>query len=105
MILVSGYKYTESETGRRMVELYMDDHDCLQDIANKKHPLGGVVSVRSYTHHRPTIIFGQDEAVFNENSTNTMQWVGPNGERPLLPKNNGLGVMISAFQSCEFGWG
>ncbi len=69
-----------------MVELHVDDHNCLKDIANKKHQFGGIVSVRSHAHKRPTIIIGQDEAVFNENSLNMMQWVGPNGERPLLPK-------------------
>jgi hypothetical protein len=31
--------------------------------------------------------------------------VGPSGERSILPKNDGIGVMISAFQSREFGWG
>jgi hypothetical protein len=30
-------------------------------------------------------------------------WVGPKGERPLLPKDEGAGVMISAFICREFG--
>jgi hypothetical protein len=34
-----------------------------------------------------------------------MQWIGPSGERSILPKNDGIGVMVSAFQSREFGWG
>jgi hypothetical protein len=43
--------------------------------------------------------------VFNENSKSTKQWVGPIGGRPILPKNNGLGRMVSAFQSRDLGWG
>lgn len=34
-----------------------------------------------------------------------MHWVGPNEECPLLPKNQGLSLMISAFQSRELDWG
>ncbi len=32
-------------------------------------------------------------------------WIGPDGERNIAPKDDGLGVMISAFQSREFGLG
>jgi hypothetical protein len=30
-------------------------------------------------------------------------WVGPNGERALLPKDEGTGMMISTFISREHG--
>ena len=33
------------------------------------------------------------------------QWYGPNGETYVVPKDDGCGVMISAFQSREFGFG
>ena len=32
-------------------------------------------------------------------------WVGPNGETNIVPKDDGLGIVISAFQSREFGFG
>ncbi|KAI2503961.1 hypothetical protein MHU86_10527 [Fragilaria crotonensis] len=32
-------------------------------------------------------------------------WVGPKGQRPLLPKPEGDGYMLSAFVSREFGFG
>ena len=32
-------------------------------------------------------------------------WVGPNGETVAVPKDDGQGLMISAFQSREFGFG
>ncbi len=33
------------------------------------------------------------------------QWYGPNRETYVVPKDDGQGVMISAFQSQEFGFG
>jgi hypothetical protein len=75
-------------------------------VADEKHPeFGGSISVRARSAEKPIIIFGQDEAIFNQNSSNTFQWVGPNGERPLLPKSSGMGKMISVFQSRVTGWG
>jgi hypothetical protein len=46
---------------------------------------------RTVQNLKPVILIRQDEAVFNENVTNTMQLVGPNGERPLLSKIISLG--------------
>ena len=63
------------------------------------------MSVRAPPGSKPIIVLVQDEAVFNESSTSSKQWVGPNGERPILPKNNGLGHLVSAFQSRDLGWG
>ena len=42
----------------------------------------------------PILVFGQDEAIYNQNSSNIYQyqWVGPNDERPLFPKNSGMGT-------------
>jgi hypothetical protein len=71
-------------------------------IQDRKHPeFGQSSSVRSVWGEKPINIFGQDKEIYNQNSSNTYPWVGPNGERPLLPKNNGIGNMISAFQSRE----
>jgi hypothetical protein len=43
--------------------------------------------------------------VFSQFSFIGMQWVGPSRKRSILPTNDGMGVMVSAFQSREFGWG
>ena len=84
-IIHEGYSYHDHTIGKDMVEFHVDDHLSLQDLANKKYPVfGGGMSVRAPPGSKPIIVLGQDEAVFNENSK---QWVGPNGERPILPKN------------------
>ena len=43
--------------------------------------------------------------MFSQFSFNGKQWVSPDGKRAILPKSNGMGIMISAFQSREFGFG
>jgi hypothetical protein len=52
---------------------------------------------------KPIIIFGQDESIFNQFSSRRRQWTGPTGQRAIMPKSSGAGLMISAFQSCEVG--
>ena len=102
-IINKGYTYM-GINGFPMVELHVDDHECLQKYANEKYgEFGGNTSVRNTL--KPVIILGQDESIYNQFSFGSKQWVGKNGERAFLPKSDGAGVMISAFQSREFGWG
>ena len=51
------------------------------------------------------MIIGQDESVFAQYLLGAKSWVGPKGQRPLLPKSEGDGYMLSAFVSREFGFG
>ena len=63
------------------------------------------MSVRVAEATRPLEIVGQDECVFMQYLLGGRNWVGSNGERPLLPKTDGDGKMISAFQSRLLGFG
>ena len=58
-------------------------------------------SVRCPAGSRPLIIFGQDESIFNQFSHSGRQWLGPLGQRSIMPKSAGMGVMLSAFQSRD----
>ena len=51
------------------------------------------------------MIVGQDESVFAQYLLGSKTWVGPKGQRPLLPKSEGDGYVLSAFVSREFGFG
>lgn len=55
------------------------------------------MSVKAEPGEKAVIVFGQDDVIFNQNSSNTLQWVGPNGERPLMPKNSGMGRCFLPF--------
>ena len=51
------------------------------------------------------IIMGHDEAIMKQYLLTNKHWTGPNGEKAISPKDEGLGIMISAFQCREFGFG
>jgi hypothetical protein len=62
-------------------------------------------SIRVSSKAKPIMIIGQDESVFAQYLLGSKTWVGPKGQRPLLPKSEGDGYMLSAFVSREFGFG
>jgi hypothetical protein len=100
----SGYRYTD-ESGAHMVEYHVDSHQEFQDIMNKETEFGGNLSVRMQRGERPLIMFGHDECIFKQYLLTKKAWTLPTGETQLVPKDEGQGVMISAFQSREFGFG
>jgi hypothetical protein len=96
----SGHKYSDPKDGRQMMEHHVDSCDSW-GIAL---PLGGNLSVR-IGNDRPLIIIGHDECIFKQYLISTMAWTLPSGETQIVPKDEGAGVMISAFQCREFGFG
>ena len=66
---------------------------------------GGNLSVWMPPNTRPLIGFGQDECIFKQYLFTNKAWTTPDGQKPVIPKDEGLGVMISAFVSREFGFG
>ena len=66
-ILQKGFTYTDPQSGTDMIEFHGDDHELLQQIANKKFvEIGSALSVRKPENVKPLIIFGQDESVYNQ---------------------------------------
>jgi hypothetical protein len=84
--------------GDTYVELHVDDHPKFQ--ADCEHlPFGGHLSVRKGVHEKPLTILGQDKCIFKQFNLSSKSWSDPNGTNALLPKDEGQGVMISAFVS------
>ena len=50
-----------------MVDIPVDDHKSLQDIADE------ISSVGDVTGAKPIILFDQDKGMYNQNSSNSMQ--------------------------------
>ncbi|KAG7357902.1 hypothetical protein IV203_014515 [Nitzschia inconspicua] len=95
-----GHEYMEGDI--KMVEFHEDYIDKAgMDLTQfeKKQ------SVRAPPNSPPLEFIGQDECVFFQNLVCGKNWVGSNGERPLLPKSEGDGVMLSTFQSRLTGFG
>jgi hypothetical protein len=53
----------------------------------------------------PFICFGQDEYIFKQYLFTGKAWTMPDGQKPIIPKYEGLGVMVSGIVSREFGFG
>jgi hypothetical protein len=87
-----------------MVEHHIDASDEFQS-SMRDEPYGGKTSVRKRADEKPFMIIGHDEAIFKQYLTTIKAWCLPTGETQLIPKDDGAGVMISAFQSRDFGFG
>ena len=63
------------------------------------------VSERFLLSKDPVVVFiGQDEAIFKQLLLPSKMWTRPGGERPLLPKDEGSGLMIRSSLICiEYG--
>ncbi|KAI2505686.1 hypothetical protein MHU86_8745 [Fragilaria crotonensis] len=104
-----GFCYANaSKDGEPWIEFHIDYWDAKTSSDEHSHDLHRTLarmSVRASQDVRPVMIVGQDESVFAQYLLGSKTWVGPKGQRPLLPKSEGDGYMLSAFVSREFGFG
>jgi hypothetical protein len=100
---MKGHSYVNDQ-GVPMIEFHVDDHLFLQNVQSELL-FGASLSVRKPTSCKPLIIFGQDECIFKQFKFTKKTWRLPDGRYPLLPKDEGAGLMVSAFVSREFGFG
>ena len=96
--------YYNTDDGVEMVEYHVDASYKFQDKIDELPFGGNLLSVtRKNLESRPVMFIGQDEAIYIQFLFLSKMWVGPKGERPLLPKDEGTGSMISAFVCREHG--
>ncbi len=101
----SSYKY-KCRDGIDMLEYLVDSCSTFEEALNSTTRFGGHLSVhREPGNDQPLLIFGHDECIFKQYHMAKSAWVAPDGQRVLVPKDDGQGHMISAFQSREFGFG
>jgi hypothetical protein len=96
-----GYNYVD-DNGTDMVEYHVDSSYIFEERLSTIQ-FGGNLSIRKPIDSKTVIYVGQDEAIFKQFLFSSKMWVGPSGQRPLLPKDEGAGTMVSAFVSCEHG--
>ena len=100
----SGYKYYDVTLEMAMYEYHVDDHISFQKACDHL-PFGGNLSIRKPVDKKQVMIIGQDEAIMKKNLFSMNAWSLPDGTRPLIPKDEGIGIMISAFTCRELGFG
>jgi hypothetical protein len=91
---------TYKSRAHRLIQITREESKKLEE-----EPFGGNLSVRRDPISAPLLIFGHDECIFKQYTLRKKSWTGPSGETVLVPKDDGQGIMISMFQSCEFGFG
>ena len=92
-----------------MVEVHIDNMYRYSDLDDTHlipplGILGGSTSVRLPLRTKPRITFGQDKAIFRSSQLNESCWTVDGGST-LRTKGLGIGIMVSAFVSREYGFG
>jgi hypothetical protein len=100
----SGYKYNHPESRERMLEYHFDTCNLFQERMNDKTQLGGRRSVR-YPDGKMLVVWGYDVCIVKQYTLSKKLWIGTNGKTAIVAKDEGCGIMISAFQCREFGFG
>jgi hypothetical protein len=85
--------------------IIMEDKEILTKIY-QEYCYGANLSIRmNPLEDRPLLSFGHDECIFQQFIFTERSWRGTSGEQTIIPKGEGYGLMASAFQSRELGFG
>ncbi len=96
-----GHRYFDIISNEDRIEFHIDDWN---QTAGREE-IEASTSILVSSKARPIMIVGQDESVFAQYLLGAKTWITPKGQRPLLPKSEGDGYMLSAIVSREFGFG
>ena len=100
------YDYVDTTSNLQMHEYHIDTHPCLNNyIATDNLKYGGNLSVRKDDNEKPLMLIGQDESTYHQFTFSKKQWKGPQGHHMIQPKGEGEMLMVSGYQSREFGLG
>ena len=90
------------DVGHRISDTHIEFHiDCHPSFLTRERFL----SARIDPDAKELIIMGQDESVYKQNSNPNKCWYDGIGSTSLLPKSDGLSLMVSAYVSEKFGLG
>jgi hypothetical protein len=93
-----GYHYKDIILGTSNIEFHVDYWNQFSETAAGP-TREATMSIRVSSQAKSIMIIGQDKSVFAQYLLGSKTWVGPKGQRPLLPKSEGEGYMLSAFVS------
>jgi hypothetical protein len=85
-----------------MIEYHVDSSYRFQERLTVSR-FGGNLSIQKPVGSKAVIYVGQDEAIFKQFLFSNKMWVGPSGQRPILPKDEESGTRVSAFVMREHG--
>jgi hypothetical protein len=87
-------------------EMFKELQVYVEKLYEEHNGLGANPSVfRKDKSRKILICLGQDECIFKQYLLHRKAWQSKSGRFRIRPKDDGSGVMVSAFQSREFGFG
>lgn len=100
----SGYQVT-ADKGCKTVGYHVDSHEILQKKMNKDILFCECLNVCKYAYTKPLIFFGRNECMSKHYMVTNKNWCTVNDTTFWVPKSDNHSVMISVFQSWDFGIG
>ncbi len=115
MVPGKGYNY-DTINGEKMVEFLVINIPEINITDNKTEnkicteieeecPFGSNLIVCKDPIEKPPLPFGHDECILWQFFFTVLAWVGVKEELQIIHKDEGFGIMVSSFQSREFGFG
>jgi hypothetical protein len=109
------YLKNEQDDQQEMIELHVDTiaddkfsdlHHLIERAEARNNGMGANQSYfRKDKEKKILLAIGQDECIFKQFLMMKKAWQNKNGRFRLRPKDDGRGIMVSAFQCREFGFG
>ena len=100
----AGYSYVDADKGVDVLEFHINDCEYFIYLIKGTH-YGEFLSVMFTEGQIPVMNIGHDECIFKQYIFSPKSWKVPDGETLLVPKYEGIGIMISDFQSRNFDFG
>lgn len=85
------------------MRFHIDDCHLCDDKTNNETIFGGWLSVWKESNENALTMFEHDKCIFKQYHKTTSALKVPSGESIAIPKDDGQGIMVSGFQSQEFG--
>ena len=86
------------------VEFHVDYHELLFELNNEKYDFYDCVTFQKSPNQKLLIYLEHDEAIAKQCSFATKSWTTPDGEKGLMPKDEGCGIMASTFAFRKLGF-
>ena len=86
-----GHSYFDIVGNEQCIKFHIDYWNRIRGgaaaLTRRLEDVKAKTSIRVSSKARPIVIVGQDESVFAQYLLGAKTWIGPKGQRPLLPKS------------------
>ena len=87
-----------------MIEFHVDVHRIFQDIIYLTE-FGGNETLRKPKYDKYVSCLGAKKTILIKETYTSRRCSGYNGDQTLIPNSEGMELIVSEIQYCEFGFG